>query len=193
MQPDIKDRIIRDFDAQRATALALMETFESEEKLSPRISRCIVHLAQGDLSKMEKYIQTAKNDWRDVIIWAEVVPLEYNRPFDYSSLGLGARLRFNLGWKMGYWYRQLRQRHLHITPLLVVSLLALGFGIWSFLSKNHDEEGWAGFGSLLLIGCAGGGLFVYFVLRFIFQLKYLAQVMVELVLIGFIILLLTTR
>ena len=82
MKPDIKDRIIRDFGLQEATALALIEAFESEEKLSPRISRCIVHLAHGDLSKLERYIQNAKYDWRDVILWAEVVPFEYNRPFN---------------------------------------------------------------------------------------------------------------
>jgi hypothetical protein len=62
MQPDINDRIIKDFGAQQATAMALIKTFESEEKLSPRISRCIVHLAKGDLSKLEQYIETAKHD-----------------------------------------------------------------------------------------------------------------------------------
>jgi hypothetical protein len=191
MKQDIKDRVMKDFGEQQATAIALIETFESEEKLSPRISRCIVYLAKGDLLKLETYIQTAKHDWRDVIYWAEVVPLEYNRPFDYNSLWLGARVRFDFGRKMGSFYKHLIKLKLRVTPLLVLSLVALGLGIRYFFSKEHDEEGWIRVGSIILIACGGGGLFVYFILRFILQLKYLAQVVVEIVLIGVIILLLS--
>jgi hypothetical protein len=85
MEQDIKKRIIRDFGSHQAAAIARLETFEGEAKLSPRVSRCIVHLAKGDLSKLDTYIENAKYDWRDVIYWAETVPLEFNRPFMDSA------------------------------------------------------------------------------------------------------------
>lgn len=56
MKPDIKERIIRDFGKHWAAAMALVEGFEDDEKLSPRISRCVVHLAKGDRSNLETNI-----------------------------------------------------------------------------------------------------------------------------------------
>jgi len=81
MKPDIEERIMRDFGREYLVAIELVSAFEVEAGLSPRISRCIVHLAGGDISKLEAAIQTARNDWRDVIMWAETVPFEFNQPF----------------------------------------------------------------------------------------------------------------
>jgi hypothetical protein len=81
MEKDIKEKIFRDFGGNHLIAIGLLKAFETESGLSPRVSRCIVHLAKGDLGKLETYIQSAKYDWRDVIYWAESVALEYNRPF----------------------------------------------------------------------------------------------------------------
>ncbi len=41
------------------------------DKPSNRIIRCIIHLASGDVNKMEQLFQVALKDWRDVILWAE--------------------------------------------------------------------------------------------------------------------------
>jgi len=81
LEKDIRDRIINDFGPNHKAAIQLVENFEAEEGLSPRISRCIVHLAKGDIAKLETAIKNAKYDWRDVIFWAESDPLEFNRPF----------------------------------------------------------------------------------------------------------------
>ena len=70
MENDIKKRIARDFGANHLVAIDLLEAFEAESGLSPRVSRCIDHLAKGDLVKLETYIQNAKYDWRDVICTA---------------------------------------------------------------------------------------------------------------------------
>jgi acyl carrier protein len=93
MEEDIKTRIIKDFGPNQLTAIQLVGNFEAEERLSPRISRCIVQLAKGDLKKLESAIQKAKYDWRDVILWAESVPLEFNYPFG-SQVNL-SRLNFD--------------------------------------------------------------------------------------------------
>jgi len=81
MQEDIKNKIVRDFGPNHLTAIELVDKFEAEEGLSPRITRCIVHLAKGDLTRLKSGIQRAKYDWRDVILWAEAKPLEFNHPF----------------------------------------------------------------------------------------------------------------
>ena len=82
MEKDIKARIIKDFGPDYDAAIHLVEKFEAEEGLSPRISRCIVHLADGNLSKLEAAIKNARIDWRDVIVWAESYPLEFDSPFN---------------------------------------------------------------------------------------------------------------
>jgi acyl carrier protein len=76
-----KNKIIKDFGPNHLTAIELVEGFEAEEGLSTRITRCIVHLAKGDLKSLHSAIQRAKHDWRDVILWAEATPFEFNHPF----------------------------------------------------------------------------------------------------------------
>lgn len=58
-----------------------MERFEARAKFGPRLSRCVVVLANGDMDKLKEFIGHAEEDWRDVIMWGEKVPLEFNRPF----------------------------------------------------------------------------------------------------------------
>ena len=81
MEKDIEEKIARDFGSNYLVAISLLEAFETDAGLSPRISRCIVYLAKGNLSELEVFIQNAKYDWRDVILRAETIPFEYNRPF----------------------------------------------------------------------------------------------------------------
>jgi hypothetical protein len=85
MQEDIQNKIVTDFGPNHLTAIELVEKFEAEEELSPRITRCIVHLAKGDLTKLKSGIQRAKYDWRDVILSAEAKPFEFNNPVFWPS------------------------------------------------------------------------------------------------------------
>ena len=82
MEKDIKKRIEINFQKRASRAIKLLTKFESKnEELSPRISRCIVHLAQGNIKELKKTIKLAETDWRDVID-AESVDFEFNEPFD---------------------------------------------------------------------------------------------------------------
>lgn len=81
MEIDIKEKILKDFGTQAVVAIELINQFETKMKLSPRISRCIVHLASGDILKLKEGIKEAESDWRDIILLAENVPFEFNKPF----------------------------------------------------------------------------------------------------------------
>jgi hypothetical protein len=81
MTPDIEEIIKKNFGKDCLLAIDLLSAFETEDKLGPRVSRCIVHLAGGDIVKLEASIQNARDDWRDVIYSAEAVPSEFNKPF----------------------------------------------------------------------------------------------------------------
>lgn len=82
MLDDIYKRIQQDFKASADEAFTLIERFENKTKLSPRITRCIIHLANGDIEGLKKAIRQAEADWRDVIILAENVDFEFNKPFE---------------------------------------------------------------------------------------------------------------
>ena len=81
MEPDIKKRIVEDFGGDAVKAIHLMEVFEAESKFGSRVSRCVVVLANGDMDKLREFIGYAEEDWRDVIMWGEKAPLEFNKPF----------------------------------------------------------------------------------------------------------------
>lgn len=51
----------------RATLRALLEWEHGCE----RVVRCVVHLGEGDVAKIEHYAHAARADPRDVIWWAE--------------------------------------------------------------------------------------------------------------------------
>jgi hypothetical protein len=189
MKPDIKERIIRDFGPDQAAATALVESFEAEQKLSPRISRCVVDLAKGDLSKLENYIERAKYDWRDVIMWAETVPLEYNHPFKDVSWGARTRAAIpNMRQTVSFWKR--RFSRIRITPLLILSILALAGSLIGFIFRQHDDEGWGMMMAIILLFGGLFGLLVYSIIRFLFRLNFFSQVLVELFILGLLLLLL---
>ena len=72
---DILEKVNRDFEIPDEAALALSvlaDFVEKNEELSgDRILRCIVFVARGDLDVLEKAIDLAKADYRDLIVWAE--------------------------------------------------------------------------------------------------------------------------
>ena len=81
MEKDIERKIDVEFGHESSLAKKILEDFESEMELSPRISRCIVFLAKGSIEKLKNVIEEAKIDWRDVIMDAESEDFEFNQPF----------------------------------------------------------------------------------------------------------------
>ena len=72
---DILGKVNKDFKTPEEAALALsvLADFvdQNQELSSDRILRCIVFVANGDLDRLEKAIDLAKKDYRDLIVWAE--------------------------------------------------------------------------------------------------------------------------
>lgn len=55
------------------SVLDALHTFRASHasSASDRVLRCIVSAADGDASRVKKYIELAKKDWRDVVTAAE--------------------------------------------------------------------------------------------------------------------------
>ena len=72
---DIWGKVNKDFETPEEAALALsvLADFvaQNQEFSSDRILRCIVFVANGDLNRLEKAIDLAREDYRDLIVWAE--------------------------------------------------------------------------------------------------------------------------
>jgi uncharacterized protein YbaA (DUF1428 family) len=72
---DIWGKVNKDFETPEEAALALsvLADFvdQNKELSSDRIVRCIVFVANGDLNRLEKAIDLAREDYRDLIVWAE--------------------------------------------------------------------------------------------------------------------------
>ena len=80
MTPDIEAKIAVDFSlAERQEALGVLRLLEDE--MGPgehsRVLRCVVSLAQGDLTRLFHFADRATQDYRDVVYWAEYD--EHNR------------------------------------------------------------------------------------------------------------------
>ena len=73
--PDIIEKIKRDFDSpdEADLALSVLADFvdQNQDLSTDRILRCIVFVANGDIDKLEKAIDLASTDYRDLIVWAE--------------------------------------------------------------------------------------------------------------------------
>ena len=72
---DIWGKANKDFETleEAALALSVLADFvvQHQELSSDRILRCIVFVANGDLNRLEKAIDLAKTDYRDLILLAE--------------------------------------------------------------------------------------------------------------------------
>ena len=71
MEPDIIERVKKEFEKSE-TALKMLADFEVKNKLSPRISRCIVLMAKGNPEILKKAIEMAEFDWRHSSIFGKV-------------------------------------------------------------------------------------------------------------------------
>jgi hypothetical protein len=94
---DINSRIRTDFgeNASRAMTLLIDAINKVDYLKTDRVIRCIIFLAKGNLTDLNKYIETATFDTRDVMLWAEYEKLsgdlsykrlrDFNKTFDECS------------------------------------------------------------------------------------------------------------
>ena len=77
---DIIARINFDFgeNASKATTMLLDAINKVDYLKTDRVIRCIIFLAKGNLTELNKYIETATFDTRDVMFWAEYVGIGEN-------------------------------------------------------------------------------------------------------------------
>ena len=83
---DIINRIHTDFgDRANSATLMLVEAIKKVDYLkTDRVIRCILFLANGNMSDLNKFIESATYDTRDVMFWAEYVELPGN--FNFKRL-----------------------------------------------------------------------------------------------------------
>ena len=78
LPPDIAARLAAQFPADGgAMALSYLNAIPH---VTPRVARCVVHLANGNLAHLADYAEAAKLDTRDVIFWAEYEDHEADKP-----------------------------------------------------------------------------------------------------------------
>ncbi|MDH3641703.1 MAG: hypothetical protein OES38_06385 [Gammaproteobacteria bacterium] len=65
---DISRAIERQYSHELLNA---RRTIAEIQHLGPRVVRCVIFLANGDLQQLEYYTQQALQDPRDVMYWAE--------------------------------------------------------------------------------------------------------------------------
>ncbi|MCZ2084503.1 MAG: hypothetical protein LC112_09530 [Flavobacteriales bacterium] len=77
---DIIARINKDFgeSANKATTMLIDAITKVDYLKTDRVIRCIIFLAKGNLNELNKYIETATYDTRDVMLWAEYDRLKEN-------------------------------------------------------------------------------------------------------------------
>lgn len=96
--PDIREKIKTDFGEKAAHILEILdEAIAKTDYLStPRIIRCILFLADGNMDKLKKMIVNAQHDTRDVLLWAEYEQIgepfhpkrirDFNKTFDECEI-----------------------------------------------------------------------------------------------------------
>lgn len=80
--PDIKSKIETDFGKLAPKAFIMFQNafVKADYINNDRIIRCIIFLANGNMQKLEEYIQAAITDPRDVILWAEYEDISQPTP-----------------------------------------------------------------------------------------------------------------
>jgi hypothetical protein len=82
---DIVFRIRADFKDTADEVMDILSNaiLKTDYLKTDRIIRCIVFLSNGKIEKLGKYINSAINDPRDVMLWAEYEDLE-NKSFKFK-------------------------------------------------------------------------------------------------------------
>lgn len=77
---DINVRIRTDFgeNSNKATTRLIDAINKVDYLKTDRVIRCIIFLAKGNLTDLNRYIETATYDTRDVMLWAEYEGLKEN-------------------------------------------------------------------------------------------------------------------
>jgi hypothetical protein len=77
---DIIERINTDFgeSANQASTMLIDAITNVDYHKTDRVIRCIVFLAKGNLSDLNRYIERATFDTRDVMLWAEYEGIKEN-------------------------------------------------------------------------------------------------------------------
>jgi len=95
---DIIARINTDFgvSADKATKMLIGASTKVDYLKTDRVIRCIIFLAKGNLTELNKYIEKATFDTRDVMLWAEYEKLngdlnfkrlrDFNKFFEKCSI-----------------------------------------------------------------------------------------------------------
>jgi hypothetical protein len=80
LNDDIIGKIKTDFgeNADKATTTLFNAISKIDYLKTDRVIRCIIFLAKGNLIDLNKYIESATFDTRDVILWAEYEGLKEN-------------------------------------------------------------------------------------------------------------------
>ena len=72
---DIEKRVRAEAKDEAETFLHRLRVFAEENPaLGDRVLRCVVYIAGGKVERLELAMQSAKLDWRDVIVSAEYQP-----------------------------------------------------------------------------------------------------------------------
>jgi hypothetical protein len=94
---DINKRIQIDFgeNSTKARTMLINAIDQVSYLNTDRVIRCIIFLAKGDLTDLNKFIEKATYDTRDVMLWAEYDKLsdelnykrqrDFNKTFDECS------------------------------------------------------------------------------------------------------------
>ncbi|MBK8869636.1 MAG: hypothetical protein IPN19_00975 [Elusimicrobia bacterium] len=68
---DIESQITKEFKNEANDARNILEEYRKQPVASLRTIRCLLALSKGDIEKNKGSYDTAKGDWRDLILWAE--------------------------------------------------------------------------------------------------------------------------
>ena len=88
---DVIARLDRTFvgDDDRERARELLSAMQARLGAGDfaRVIRCVVHLADAELARLDELVAAALLDWRDVIMWAEYAPdgrrvHDFTKPFE---------------------------------------------------------------------------------------------------------------
>ena len=84
---DIIEKIKTDFGEYADKAIMMLsEAINTVDYLkTDRVIRCIIYLAKGKLDDLNKYIEAATFDTRDVMLWAEYEKVN-DEEFNYKRL-----------------------------------------------------------------------------------------------------------
>ncbi len=80
---DISRAIERQYAGEQLSARRIVAEIE---RLGPRVVRCVIYLARGDLQRLRYYTQQALLDPRDVMHWAEHDSGSDERRRDFSNV-----------------------------------------------------------------------------------------------------------